>query len=153
MKEKLLICQGDPCTICLDDPAIQTVSDAQARGERHCRYYEDRNKCSPPRFGCVQLAGRKVAQYVLQFYSEATEETLAMEVEEFRRNGPLPPNQLEAYVDTPDHGSLNITNPEVVVQRVADYARKVLDLKPGERVFRSPEEHLDDSSDQLRERK
>ena len=142
MKEKLLIWKGDPCRIRLDDLAIQTGADAQARGQSQCRYTQDRNKCSSSRFGCVQLVGLKVARYVLQFYSEATEETLAMEVENFRRNGPLPPNQLEAYVDTPDHGSRNITDPEVVVQRVADYARNVLDLKPGERVFRSSEEHL-----------
>lgn len=82
-----------------------------------------------------------MARFVLQFYSEATEQTLALEVEEFHRKGPLPPKQVEAYVDTPDYGYRHITDPEVVVQRVADYARMVLDLKPGERVFRSPEEH------------
>ncbi len=32
MKEKLLIHQGDPCDIPLDDPAVQTVTDAQAKG-------------------------------------------------------------------------------------------------------------------------
>ncbi len=146
MKEKLLIFQGDPCSMRLDDPSIQTVSDAQARGQRQCRFQQDHTRCSPPRFGCIQAAGLNVARFVLQFYSEATEETLAMEVEEFRRKGPLPPKQVEAYVDTPDYGYRHITDPEVVVQRVADYARMVLDLKPGERVFRSPEEHLLHSS-------
>jgi len=33
MKEKLLIFQGDPCLMCLDDPTIQTVTDAQAHGQ------------------------------------------------------------------------------------------------------------------------
>lgn len=119
MKDKLLICQGSPCTMRLDDPAIQTVADAQVRGPTPCRYNSDRNQCSPPRFGCVQAAGLKVACYVLQFYSEATEQTLAMEVEEFRCRAPLPPERSEAYIDTPDQDYRHITDPELVVQRVA----------------------------------
>ena len=143
MKQRLLIFLGNPCTTRLDDPTIQTVSDAQARGPAPCRYDSDRIRCSPPRFGCVQVAGLKVAQYVLEFYSEATEKTLAMEVEEFRRRAPLPPERLEAYIDTPDYDYRHITDPELVVQRVTDYARKVLDLKPGELILRSPEDpHL-----------
>lgn len=143
MKERLLIFRADPCTMRLDDPTIQTVSDARARGPTPCRYDLDRTRCSPPRFGCVQVAGLKVAQYVLEFYSEATERTLAMEVGEFRRRAPLPPESLEAYVDTSDYNYRHITDPELVVERVADYARKVLDLKPGELILRSPEDpHL-----------
>ena len=140
MKEKLLIYQGDPCDMCLDEPTVQTVKDAQARGQVRCKYYFERELCSPPRFVCVRMAGLKVAQHVLNFYSEATEETLAMEIEEFRKGGPMPPKGVEAYIDTPVYGSQKITDPELVVQRVADYARKVLDIKPGEKIFRSPED-------------
>jgi hypothetical protein len=86
------------------------------------------------------VAGAAMARYVIQFYSEATEETLAMEREEFRRRAPLPPEQVEAYVDTSERGYQRIADPELVVQRVWEYARAVLDLKPGERVFRSAEE-------------
>lgn len=138
MKEKLLIYQADPCTMRIDDPTIQTVSEAEARGPTPCRYHTDRNLCSPPQFDCVQAAGLKVARYVLWFYREATEQTLAMEIDEFRRSAPLPPEQVVAYIDAPDYDYLPITDPELVLQRVADYARKVLDLKPGERVFRTP---------------
>jgi len=81
-----------------------------------------------------------MARYVIQFYSEATEETLAMEREQFRRRAPLPPKQVEAYIDTPEFDYRHITDPDLVVQRVWEYARAVLDLKPGERIFRSPEE-------------
>ena len=140
MKEKLLIYQGDPCDMALDDPAVQTVTDAQAMGQKRCKYYFQRELCMPPRFVCVRMAGLKVAQHVLKFYSEVTEETLAMEIEEFRKGGPMPPKWVEAYIDTPEFGSRQITDRDLVVQRVADYARKVLDLKPGEKVFRSPEE-------------
>jgi len=140
MKEKLLIYQGDPCDIPLDDPAVQTVTDAQDKGQKRCKFYFARELCSPPRFICVRMAGLKLAQHVLKFYSEATEETLAMEIEEFRKGGPMPPKWVEAYIDTPEFSSRQITDPELVVQRVADYARKVLDLKPGEKIFRSPEE-------------
>ncbi len=150
MKEKLLIYQGDPCTMPLDDPTIQTVSDAQVRGQTRCRYYWDRNLCSAPRFGCVQMAGLRVARCVLQSYVEATEQNLAIEIEKFGRNGLLPPKQLDAYVDTPDYGCRYITNPGLVVQRVANYARKVLDFKPGERVFRSAEDPLPPSPQQRR---
>jgi Mg2+/Co2+ transporter CorC len=48
------------------------------------------------------VAGLKVARDVLKFYSEATEQTLLMEVEEFRRKAPLPPDSAIACIDTPD---------------------------------------------------
>lgn len=140
MKEKRLIYQGDPCTMQLTNPEIQTLEDVRAHGPCLCRYYSDRKLCSAPRFGCVQAAGLKVARYVLQFYSEATEQTLLMEVQEFRRRAPLPPDGVVAYIDTSEWGYRRITDPEFVVLRVADYARRVLDLKPGEVIFRSPEE-------------
>ena len=140
MKDKCFIYYGNPCVICLADPAVQSFEDAEKRSGRPCDFYPERRECSPPSFGCVALAGAAMARYVIQFYSEATEDTLAMEREEFRRRAPLPPQQVEAYVDTAEHDHQQITDPEVVVQRVCEYARAVLDLKPGERVFRSAEE-------------
>jgi hypothetical protein len=140
MKEKRLIYQGDPCSMHLTNPEIQNLDDVRAHGPNLCRYYSDRVLCSPPRFGCVQAAGLKVARYVLEFYSEATEQTLLMEVEEFRRRALLPPDSAIAYIDTPEWGYRRITDPEIIVERVTDYARRVLDLKPGEVIFRSPEE-------------
>lgn len=65
MKEKELIYRGNPCAIKLEDPELKTLRDARARGPELCRYYTDRSLCSPPRFGCVRLAGSKVARYVL----------------------------------------------------------------------------------------
>ena len=90
--------------------------------------------------GCVQLAGAALARYVIQSYSETSEDMLATEREEFRRRVPLPPQQVEAYIDTSERGYQGITDPEQVVQRVWEHARAVLDLKPDERVFRSAEE-------------
>jgi hypothetical protein len=140
MKDRSFIYYGNPCTICMSDPAIQNFTDVDKQGRTPCRYYPERSECSAPRFGCVQLAGAAMARYLLQFYSEATEETLAMEKEEFRRRAPLPPDQVEAYIDTPDEGYRQVTDPDLVVERVWEYARAVLDLKPGERIFRSSEE-------------
>ena len=140
MKDKCFIYYGNPCVICLADPAVQSFEDAEKREGKPCEFYPERRECSPPSFGCVQLAGAAMARYVIQFYSEATEETLAMEREEFRRRAPLPPRQVEAYVDPSGPVDQRITDPEQVVQRVWEYARAVLDLKPGERVFRSAEE-------------
>ncbi len=140
MKDKCFIYYGNPCIICLADPAIQSFEDAEKRAGKPCQFYPERSGCSPSSFGCVQLAGAAMARYVIQFYSEATEETLAMEREEFRRRAPLPPDQVEAYIYSAEGGHQRITDPELVVQRVWEYARAVLDLKPGERVFRSAEE-------------
>jgi len=140
MKDKCFIYYGNPCVICLADPAIQSFEDAEKSGGKPCEFYPERRECSAPSFGCVQVAGAAMARYVVQFYSEATEDTLAMERDEFRRRAPLPPEQVEAYVDASERGHQRITDPEVVVQRVWEYARAVLDLKPGERVFRSAEE-------------
>jgi hypothetical protein len=140
MKDKCFIYYGNPCIICLADAAFQSFEDVEKRGRKPCRFYPERRECSPPSFGCVQVAGAAMARYVIQFYSEATEETLAMEREEFRRRAPLPPAQVEAYIDTPERNYERITDPELVVQRVCEYAQAVLDLKPGERVFRSTEE-------------
>jgi hypothetical protein len=140
MKDRSFIYYANPCTICMSDPTLQTFSDVDKQGRTPCRYYPDRKECAPPGFGCVQLAGVAMARYVLQFYSEATEETLAMEKAEFRRRAPLPPEDVEAYVDTPDEGYRRITDPDLVVERVWEYACAVLDLKPGERIFRGTEE-------------
>jgi hypothetical protein len=88
------------------------------------------------------VAGLKVARYVLLFYYEASERTLELEVTKFQEQAPLPPEQVEAYVDTPEYGHRRITDPQLVVQRVLEFAGAVLDLKPGERIFRSSEEAL-----------
>jgi len=142
MKEKLLIFQGDPCLMALEDPAVQTVADARARGQTRCPYFSHREGCSPPRFECIKVAGLKLARRVLECHAEATEETLALEIEHFAKTGPLPPHQVEAYVYTSELGCKHISDPALVLQRVADYARQVLDLKPGERIFRSTRDPL-----------
>lgn len=146
MKEKLLIYQADPCLMSLEDPAIQTVPDAQARGQTRCRYYAERQLCSPPRFDCVKVAGLRVARRVLEYHGESTEETLTMEIEHFGKTAPMPTDKLEAYVDTSEFGCRYITDPGLVLQRVAEYARKVLDLKPGERIFRGTKDPLHPNS-------
>jgi len=105
-------------------------------------FFQTAHHAHPPRFDCIKLAGLRVVRSVLQFYDEATEQNLAIEIEQFFRKGPLPPEQVGAYVDTPDYGHRYVTDPGIVVQRVADYARKVLDLKPGERVARCTKDPL-----------
>jgi hypothetical protein len=140
MKDRSFIYYANPCTICMSDPAIQNFGDIERHGRSPCRYYPDRKGCAPPQFGCVQLAGVAMARYVLQFYSEATEDTLAMERDEFKKRAPLPPKDVEAYIDSPDGGYRHIADPDLVVERVWQYARAVLDLKPGERIFRGTEE-------------
>ena len=125
------------------NPAIQSFRDLPAGGQTPCPHYPDRLQCSSPRFGCVQIAGAKMARYVIEFHLEATEQALAMEKEDFRRRAPLPPDRAEAYIDTRERNFQQITDPEVITQRAWEYARAVLDLKPGERIFRSSEENYD----------
>ena len=141
MKDKQLILYCEPCKTRLGDPEIQSVEDAWSQGETPCPYYPAKAECGAPRRGCIAMAGTRVARHVLKFYSEATEETLSMEVERFAREAPLPPDGVEEYVDTGAGFGL-ITDSRSVVERVRDYARVVLDLKPGQRIFRSPEEHV-----------
>lgn len=138
MKDKCFIYYGNPCTICLEDPAVQDFENAKRHGSSVCPYYPQRSLCSPPRFGCVAVAGARMARCVLQFYTEASEHTLAMDRDFFRRRGPLPPKQVEAYIDTAEYGHRLITDPDLVAQRVWEYARAALDLEPGERVPRRP---------------
>jgi hypothetical protein len=140
MKDKAFVFYGNPCTICLADPQLQSFEDAKRRGWTPCPFYREGQGCSSSSYGCVQLAGVKMARHVLQFYSEASEETLEMEKDQFRRRAPLPPKRVDAYVDTPDHNYRRISDPELIVERVTEYARAVLDIKPGERVFRASEE-------------
>jgi hypothetical protein len=140
MKDKAFIFYGNPCTIGMADAEVENFEDAKKSGWTACPFYRQGRGCSSVSSGCVQLAGVKMARYVLQFYSEASEETLAMEMERFRRRAPLPPNQVEAYIDTPEHSYRRITDPDLIVQHISDYARAVLDIKPGERVFRASEE-------------
>jgi hypothetical protein len=142
MKDKALIYAGNPCTMCLDTPEVQTLEDLRSADTRICQYYAYRYECSPPAYGCIQVAGLKVARYVLLFYYEASERTLEMEVTKFQEQAPLPPEQVEAYVDTPEYGHRRITDARLVVQRVWEFAGAVLDLKPGERIFRGSEEPL-----------
>ena len=140
MKDKAFIFYGNPCTICMANPEVENFEDAKRHGWEPCPFYRQGHGCSSSSYGCVQLAGVKMARYVLQFYSEASEETLAMERDQFRRRAPLPPNQVEAYIDTPEHNYQRITDPDLVIERIWEYARAVLDIKPGERVFRATEE-------------
>ena len=140
MKDKAFIFYGNPCTICLADSEVQSFEDAKKRGWTPCPFYREGRGCSSSAYGCVQLAGVKMARYVLQFYSEASEEALEMEREQFQRRAPLPPKRVEAYIDTPEYSYRRITDPDLVVQRVWEYACAVLDLQPGERVFRASEE-------------
>jgi len=138
MKDKCFIYYGNPCTACLPDSEVRSFEDAQRRGPRSCPLLGEREKCSPPRFGCVAVAGARMARCVLQFYTQASEETLALDREFFRRRGPLPPKDVEAYIDTAEYGYRRITDPDLVVQRVWEYARAALDLQEGERVPRLP---------------
>jgi len=138
MKDKCFIYYGNPCTACLTDSEVRTFEDAQRHGPRSCPFLGEREKCSTPRFGCVAVAGARMARCVLQFYTQASEETLALDREFFRRRGPLPPKDMEAYIDTAEHGYRRITDPELVVERVWEFARAALDLKEGERVLRAP---------------
>jgi hypothetical protein len=138
MKDKCFVYYASPCSVCLADPEVRTFEDAQRRGPKPCPFLEKQEKCSPPRFGCVAVAGARMARSVLQFYTEASEANLALDREFFRRRGPLPPKDVEAYIDTAEHGYRLITDPELVVERVGEYARAVLGLEEGERVPRVP---------------
>jgi len=132
MKDKCFIYYGNPCSSCLSDPEVQSFEDAKRQAVVECPYAANRAQCSLPRFGCVRVAGARMARAVIQFYTEASEETLALDREFFRRRGPLPPRRVEAYID-PELGFKRITDPEQVVQRVWGHARAVLGLRPGER--------------------
>ena len=63
----------------------------------------------------------------LMAYPEVTGQILAMKMEQFRRRVPLPPDQVESYIDTLGHGFEHIINPEIVVQHVWEYTRAVVD--------------------------
>jgi hypothetical protein len=136
MKDKYLILYGNPGSSALSDPEIQSFEDATRHLVVECPYAADPSKCSPPCFGCIRVAGARMARGVIEFYPEASERTLALERDFFRREGALPPKTVIAYID-PDRSIRRITDPEQVVQRVWEYARSVLDLKPGEHVARS----------------
>ena len=138
MKDKCFIYYGNPCTICLDDPEIRDFDEAKKHAWTPCPLYGERDKCSAPRFGCVALAGARMARNVLQFYTQASDHTLSMDRDFFRLRAPLPPERVEAYIDTSEYHHRKITDPDLVVQRVWEYARAVLDLDKGERVPRRP---------------
>ncbi len=135
MKDRCFIYYGNPCCSLLSDPEVQSFEDAKRQAAVECPYAADTAQCSQPRFGCVRVAGARMARAVIQFYTEASEETLALDRDFFRLRGPLPPKAVEAYVD-PEHGFQRITDPAQVVQRVCEHARAVLGLRPGERVPR-----------------
>lgn len=140
MRDKFVIYYDSPCVSRPSDPGVQTSEAAQSSGITTCPFYPERRECSPPEQACVDLAGSAMARNVLQFYGEASEQTLAMERDEFRERAPLPPDTVKAYVQ-PKNGELErITDPDEVVERVWEYARAVLDLQPGERVARGADQ-------------
>ena len=134
MKDKCFIYYGNPCSSRLADPEVKSFEDAMRQAVVECPYAADHAQCSPPRFACVRVAGARMARAVIQFYTEASEETLALDREFFRRRGPLPGQGVEAYID-PERGFQRITNPQRVVQRVWEHASAVLGLEPGEHVL------------------
>jgi hypothetical protein len=133
MKDKLFIFYGNPCSTALAHPEIQSFDDAERHPVVECPYAADPSRCSPPRFGCVRVAGARMARAAIHFHTETSERTLALRRDLFRLEGPLVGTAVEAYID-PDRGFKHITEPEEVVQRVWEHARAVLGLKPGERV-------------------
>jgi hypothetical protein len=133
MKDKCFIYYGNPCSACLSDPQVESFEDAMRQGVVECPFAADRAQCSPPRFACVRVAGARMARAVIQFYTEASEETLTLDREFFRRRGPLPGQGVEAYVD-PERGFQRITDPGQAVQRVWEHAHAVLGLQSGEHV-------------------
>lgn len=143
MRDKRVIYHGSPCLAPLTSPAIRTWDDLVGSKPEPCQFHGSEAGCSPPRYGCVPMAGQKVARYVLEFYAEASDETLDMEIEQFRQYAPLPPDRAEAYIDGRESGYSQLKSREQVVRRVREYARSLLNLQPGERMFRSPEERLD----------
>ena len=149
MKDRCFIYYGNPCTVCLTDPELRDFQDAQRLGPKSCPFLNEQEKCCPPRFGCVAVAGARMARCVLQFYTQASEETLAMDRDFFRRRGPLPPKDVEAYIDTAEHGYRRITDPDLIVQRVWEYARAALDLEQGEQAARVPGRFLPPADDIL----
>lgn len=146
MKDKCFILYGNPETSALSDPEIQSFEDLKRHTVVECPYLATLNRCSPPCFACVRVAGARMAWEVIQFQPEASEETLALARDSFRRRGALPPEDVMAYVD-PERGFEQITDPEKVVQRVWEHARAVLDLKPGERVPHSAGPYTPPGSD------
>ncbi len=138
MKDKSFIYYANPCTTPLEDPAFQCAEDV--KGAAPCVLYNNRQECSGPDYACVRLAGAAMARYVIQFYSEANEDTLAMERDEFAKRAPLPPTAVKYYVDVHGQEVEKVTDPQQVIERVSKYARAALDIRPGERMFRSPEE-------------
>src|SRR3990172_4715260 len=135
MKDRCFIYYGNPCSSCLSDPEIRCFDDATRQAVVECWHSVDPSQCSPPRYGCIRTAGARMARAVIQFYTEASEETLALDRDFFRRRGPLPGKGVAAYVD-PEHGFRRITDPEEVVQRVWEHARAVLGLRSGEHLRR-----------------
>jgi hypothetical protein len=133
MKDRSFIYYGNPCSSCLSDPEVKSFADAMRQAVVACPYAADPAQCSAPRFACIRVAGARMARAVIQFYTEASEETLALDREFFRRRGPLPGHGVVAYVD-PEHGFKRIADPEQVMQRVWEHARAVLGLQPGEHV-------------------
>ena len=77
MKDKRFIYYGDPCAMAMANPAIQSFGDLPAGEKTVCSHHTDRSECANPQFACVQVAGAKMARYVIEFYTEATEHTLA----------------------------------------------------------------------------
>lgn len=133
MKDKKVIYHGKPCEAPLASPAIRTWDNLVAGKAAPCQLHGKEGECSPPRYGCVQMAGVKVARYVIEFYEQASEETLDSEIDQFRRYAPLPPNGAEAYVDVGNGIPRRLTDAETIVARVREYARTLLDLQPGNR--------------------
>ena len=79
MKDKWFIYYGNPCTSYLTDSEIQGFEDATLallspwrQAVVECPLASDPAKCSPPRFGCVRVAGARMARAVIQFYTEAS---------------------------------------------------------------------------------
>ena len=97
MKDKSFIYYANPCTTPMDDPTFQKSEDAVAHPTPPCPLYPNRQECAAPDHACIHLAGAAMARYVIQFYSEANEATLAMERDQFAKRAPLPPNWKSAY--------------------------------------------------------
>ena len=140
MKDKCFIYYGNPCVICLADPAVQSFEDAEKRGGGPCEFYPDRRECSPPSFGCVPWPAPLWRATSFSSTVRPRKTRWPWSATSSAAGRPFRRNRCEAYIDTSEQGTSGSPTRSWWCSGCGSTPARCWTCKPGERVFRSAEE-------------
>lgn len=123
MRDKELVMDGSPCTENFFDKSLQTAGEAKRRGPTECQNY-GACEVGKGKLHCIMLAGIEVARVCI-----SNEKPVDLEIREFHGQEDLRPPHFTGYIKIEDGKEIILTDWGEICNKVAKFAKLVLDLR------------------------